>query len=784
MCETMTQRRFVRWLVSALLGATLVGVTPGCNLITDFDRGPASCSDGIQNQRETDVDCGGPHCSPCGFALTCAADGDCEGGVCTNLQCGCPLNHRASPGGACACPPGTLSTNADGSCVLVASCKDYLFLHPDAPSGNYWINTGTGGDVEVYCDMEADRGAGYTLLRLENPLGLRSNQADYVDACAAYGMEVVVPRTRAHARSIEAVNGELPNLVNVLPKASGTLTGLYEWTGICEGSPCSFWLSNDNSADCQTGGNQPPGATPGNRLYRIGTECDFGRWQDGIAGVIDQGWVLCSPNDAGPAAAPDCLTHLDHDSVSNAGPDGISGVYAVSRGIPYEAHCDMESYGGGWTLTMKADGANAAAAPDNWGYDSARWTDSSRLNETEPDIHGGGENKLQSFHDQPFTQLLVGIDDDADISLRFDGTRIPIDASGANLRAVFMADTPIDSNVTRVTWSRPFPALDDIAPVCNAEGLNQAVGTIKARVGIVGNNCAGGVDDRAGIGLDAGCVEVGRCGAAARFGALWVRDVPIGRSCADLQTQGVKRSGVYVIDPDGDGGEDPFQAYCDMETLGGGWTLLTINGTVAYLVVGTSVARPHPYNVLRSSYPRPGASIYGSYGLLESTSNGLPAIRAGVGPAFSFSIDAKELFKISKRELYAFVGGTTKDYITTVLPLGCNFFDAKAICYENTFRPFTVYRSDGSVLTSDAQACTSNFLSDAYNEFGLHLLDGIDDSVSHCAANTTSMIGFQNWGRIYTTFNRSTAATYWNGGVHSHWNEAGVANQPGFLMLR
>lgn len=51
--------------------------------------------------------------------------------------------------------------------------------------------------------------------------------------------------------------------------------------------------------------------------------------------------------------------------------------------------------------------------------------------------------------------------------------------------------------------------------------------------------------------------------------------LPVGAPCANLAARGQTNSGVYLVDPDGNGGLAPFEVYCDMNLDGGGWTLIS-----------------------------------------------------------------------------------------------------------------------------------------------------------------------------------------------------------------
>ncbi len=60
-------------------------------------------------------------------------------------------------------------------------------------------------------------------------------------------------------------------------------------------------------------------------------------------------------------------------------------------------------------------------------------------------------------------------------------------------------------------------------------------------------------------------------------------------TCQALLNAGVTQSGLYTIDPDGSGGVDAFEAWCDQDTDGGGWTRF-------FLCASTSECSQTPWN--------------------------------------------------------------------------------------------------------------------------------------------------------------------------------------------
>lgn len=77
----------MRVVIAGSLCALLALV--GCGKVqgTDPDATSATCTDGLRNGDETDVDCGGADCGPCADQKACASAPDCASKICTNQVC-------------------------------------------------------------------------------------------------------------------------------------------------------------------------------------------------------------------------------------------------------------------------------------------------------------------------------------------------------------------------------------------------------------------------------------------------------------------------------------------------------------------------------------------------------------------------------------------------------------------------------------------------------------------------------------------------------------------------
>ncbi len=130
-----------------------------CNATTHICA-TTSCTDGLQNGTETDVDCGGSTCSSCAGGKSCAADSDCATNVCSGGTCtascsdgvqdqdetgvDCGGTHCSACAGSNACT--TDSDCSSGDCFCGAS------------SGNCAGNSGSCGAAKLVADQPTTDG--------------------------------------------------------------------------------------------------------------------------------------------------------------------------------------------------------------------------------------------------------------------------------------------------------------------------------------------------------------------------------------------------------------------------------------------------------------------------------------------------------------------------------------------------------------------------------------------------------------------------------------------------
>jgi cysteine-rich repeat protein len=128
---------------------------------------------------------------------------------------GCSAGCALERGFACVAANASSADRCYAACLGLncsATCRDLHALNASAPSGRYSLVTPTGASVTAYCDMDTGSG-GYMSVACD-ALSTGSSSAAFggrctttcystsTDSCTAVGLQMVVPRTRAHMAAL------------------------------------------------------------------------------------------------------------------------------------------------------------------------------------------------------------------------------------------------------------------------------------------------------------------------------------------------------------------------------------------------------------------------------------------------------------------------------------------------------------------------------------------------------------------------------------------------------
>lgn len=223
---------------------------------------------GADNKSCVDIDeCADPNGNNCdvnaacantqgGFTCTCNAGYQDTSAAQNGTQCGdfdeClnPANNNCDANATCTNDVGTFSCACNApylgngtTCRHPKSCLEALQNFPQLTSGIYTINTGMGGNLQVYCDMSSG-GGGFTMLKVSN--GTAIGAADAERYCEARGMHLFIPRSPEHLN----IAFDVATNPNVGPDGSSRylrIMGIYPRT---KGATCLSRAFKSGSSGC------------------------------------------------------------------------------------------------------------------------------------------------------------------------------------------------------------------------------------------------------------------------------------------------------------------------------------------------------------------------------------------------------------------------------------------------------------------------------------------------------------------------------------------------------